>query len=108
MKTFRRQSTETVQCEAISPAEEYGFWRGAMPERLRALQGGIRQSCAFIVRRSLIPCLYRYAGQFPRGAVLDQARNQGRVHGVAGALSHHSTFNAAPRKREIADQIQHL
>ena len=48
------------------------------------------------------------AGQLPCRAVLQQARDQRGVHGVAGALGDDVTLDAAAGEGQIADQVEHL
>jgi 6-phosphogluconolactonase len=51
---------------------------------------------------------YRHMGQLPCRAVLEQARDQRGVHGVAGALGHHVALDAPSGQSQVADQVQHL
>ena len=46
--------------------------------------------------------------QFPGGAVLEQARDQRGVHGVAGALGYDVALDAVAGESQVADEVEHL
>src|SRR5581483_254051 len=48
------------------------------------------------------------AGKLPGRAILEETGDQGRMHGMTGALGDHVAFDAAPREREIPDQIENF
>jgi glutamate carboxypeptidase len=47
-------------------------------------------------------------GEVPRGAVAEQALDQGGVHGVAGALGDDVALDAAASECEVADEVKDL
>src|SRR3984885_6079353 len=70
---------------------------------------GRNQSCRSRVDfTSLLLFLCTHGRQLPGGAVLQQTRNQGRLHGVPRPLGYHVTKNMMAGQREIADQVQDL
>src|SRR5579862_5252741 len=48
------------------------------------------------------------ASQLPRGAILEQAGNKCRVHGMAGAFRVHMAFDAAASQGEIPNEVEDL
>ena len=50
--------------------------------------------------------LHGEMNQLPRGTVLQEPRDQCRVHGVAGSLGNHVALDAFACQRQVADQIE--
>ena len=45
---------------------------------------------------------------FPQRLVAQDARDQGGMHRVSGAVGHHLTQHLLPQQRQVADQVEHL
>jgi hypothetical protein len=52
--------------------------------------------------------LDRKIDQIPRGTVLQQSRNQRRMHGVTGSFGHHATLDAFACQSQVTDQIENF